>query len=258
MSVDNAVLNLILLFFRHFHIPVETVFPKEWKDSHTATNKKRTRYPYSRKKKSLAINHPVKYTGIQKGIGLFRFGANIRILGGCFGSFMMTNKGAALRYKHICSRDCSPLQASLTSPIHFDKGWRLFPHLKCVNVKMLLCLFLFYLPTNSEECNQPAFQYSNSSRCDVLDWLWEETFTLFHAASSSAPQLHHLCAQKCTVHVMEHQLWLLKQFLYVFSTSKEQEFSKNRNTLIRTDYTILTSYCISCTLFFIPVMDVDF
>lgn len=57
---------------------------------------------------------------------------------------MMTNKGAALRYKHICSRDCSLLQVSLTSPIHFDKGWRLFPHLNCVNVKMFLCSSAYF------------------------------------------------------------------------------------------------------------------
>ncbi|CAK6954207.1 Hypothetical predicted protein [Scomber scombrus] len=98
---------------RHFHIPMETVFPKEWKDSHSTTNKKRTRYPYSWKKKSLAINHPLKHTCIQKRIGLYNFGANIRIFWGVTGSFMMTNKGAALRYKHICSRDCSLLQPSL-------------------------------------------------------------------------------------------------------------------------------------------------
>lgn len=51
LSADSAVLNLILPFFRHFHIAAETVFPKEWKHSHSTTNKKPTRHPYSRGKK---------------------------------------------------------------------------------------------------------------------------------------------------------------------------------------------------------------
>lgn len=64
-----AVLNLISLFFRHFHAPAETEFPKEWNDSRSATNKKRTRYPYSRgeeegRKKSLAINQTQEYRGL--------------------------------------------------------------------------------------------------------------------------------------------------------------------------------------------------
>lgn len=65
LSVDSTVLNLILLFFRHFHIPMQTVFPIEWKDSRSTTNKTRRRYPYSRKK-SLVINHPLKPTEFLK------------------------------------------------------------------------------------------------------------------------------------------------------------------------------------------------
>lgn len=58
----------------------------------------------------------------------------------------MTNKGAALiRYRHICSRDCSPLLASLTSPIHFDKGWRLFPRLSCAK-----CLTAYFFSSALE------------------------------------------------------------------------------------------------------------
>lgn len=134
MSAHNAVLNLILLFFRHFHIPTETVFPKGWKDSHSATNKKPTRYPYSRKKVPGNQSPGEIYRKYRAGKGPAQIWSyNIRrFIFGVSGRFVMTNKGAALiRYKHICSRDCSPLLASLTSPIHFDKGWRLFPRLSC-------------------------------------------------------------------------------------------------------------------------------
>lgn len=69
---------------------------------------------------------------------------------------MVTNKGAALRYKHICSRDCSLLQPSLTSPIHFDKGWRLFPPQLCENVPLPIS---FYLLLDCEHCISPALQH---------------------------------------------------------------------------------------------------
>lgn len=56
----NAVLNLILLFFRHFHTPAETVFPKERKGLAIRLPIKSQQGvpPYSRggKKKCLAIN----------------------------------------------------------------------------------------------------------------------------------------------------------------------------------------------------------
>lgn len=142
LSVHNAVLNLILLFFRHFHIPVETVFPKEWKHSHSTTNKKRTRYPYSRKKNPWQSITHWNIEDFTARIGLHGFGAlTLEDFLGVSEALWWQIKAAAVRYKHICSRDCSLLQASLTSPIHSDKGWRLFPHLSCV--KMPHCLFLF-------------------------------------------------------------------------------------------------------------------
>lgn len=79
---------------------MQTVFPIEWKDSRSTTNKKRRRDPYSTQK--IWQPSPIEKYRFSDTVTEMKLSLRFLVFQE---TFMMTNKGTALKYKHICSRD---------------------------------------------------------------------------------------------------------------------------------------------------------
>lgn len=113
-----------LALFQTFPYTNTDSIPERMKATHSATNKKPCRYPYSKNENMLAVNLPLEKINkrLQKLGHRSRQHCNI----GVSETFIMTNKGAALKYEHICSRDLDSrlswlrvlLQPSSTSQTH--------------------------------------------------------------------------------------------------------------------------------------------
>lgn len=100
LGLHGTVLNLILGFFRYFHIPNADSIPERLQATHSATNKKPSKYPDSKEGEKKSISN---WKNKRKRNHYHLSSQHRDIL--VSESFIMTNKGAALKYKHICSRD---------------------------------------------------------------------------------------------------------------------------------------------------------
>lgn len=100
LSIDSTVLKLISRFSRHFHIPMQTVFPKEWEPL--------TQLPIKSQegllipKRNITCNQLPIWKKNERFTEARSPNESTLVY---FGNLIMTNKGAALKYKHICSRD---------------------------------------------------------------------------------------------------------------------------------------------------------